>query len=424
MILEFTVKNFRSIEDETFDLTGSNKIKEFNDNVRNLDKSTDVLKSLIIYGRNASGKSNLLNAINLLRVLVCSSSDFKHSQEVLGYEPFTFDLSLVNKPTEFEIVFITKDNLKFKYNIVFNLQKIISEALYYFPKNKPAKLFLREENKPISYGEHYSGSKKAIENDLLPNQLFLSKSAKNNINLLREAYVFFLLEIEIYIFEDNNIDNFLLNTFSKFIFENKDKDFKVNINRLLQASDVNIIDFKIEKYDYNKIKNSEVIPKEIINKIEENPYSIRTYHKSFENENEVQSKTIPLSSESLGTQKLFVIGGLIIRALKNGSIVIIDELDKGLHPLLTKLLIKLFHSKKTNPNNAQLIFASHDSSLLDNELFRRDQIYFTEKDYFGKTSVYRLSDIKGVRKDVPYDKWYLSGRFSAIPIIEDLELKF
>lgn len=128
--------------------------------------------------------------------------------------------------------------------------------------------------------------------------------------------------------------------------------------------------------------------------------------------------------ESLGTKRLLSVGSLVIASLILGTTIVIDELEQSLHPLLTKTLIKLFHSKKNNPNNAQLIISSHDSSLLDNELFRRDQIYFTEKDYTGKTELYRLSDIKGVRNNIPYDKWYLSGRFDAIPVLDDFEIEF
>ena len=153
-------------------------------------------------------------------------------------------------------------------------------------------------------------------------------------------------------------------------------------------------------------------------------YEVRTKHQMFDKGKNIGETFLNFEEESLGTKKLLAVGGLIISALGDGSFIVIDELDKSLHPLLTKMLIGLFHSKKNNPFNAQLIFATHDSSLLDNELFRRDQIYFVDKEYEGYTILYRLSDIKGVRRDIPFDKWYLSGRFSAIPVISDLELQF
>lgn len=424
MILEFTVKNYRSIENQTFSLHASNKIKEFSHNI-NTTNNTSLLNSCIIYGRNASGKSNFLNALMTLKVFLLRSDQLKHSEDIIFYQPFEFDLFLKEKPVDFELIFITKDNLKFKYQISFNKEKILFESLYYFPNSKPAKLFVREFNQEISYGEYYTGSRKSIENELLENQLFLSKSATRNIYLLKEVYLFFLEEIEAYVLHESDIDDSFINLLAEMIYENDNLYFKENINNILQASDVNIIDFEVNKIDYSQINLPDISLYKIKSDLIKNhPYTVITHHKLFDGHKEIGKQRINLVEESLGTKRLLLVGGLIIQALSNGGVVIIDELDKGLHPLLTKLLIKLFHSKKTNPYNAQLIFASHDSSLLDNELFRRDQIYFTEKDYEGKTSIYRLSDINGVRKDVPYDRWYLSGRFNAVPIIEDLELKF
>lgn len=427
MILSFVIKNFRSIENQTFNLTVESKINKSegkHNNIKVID-TAEILNSAIIYGRNASGKSNFLNAFKAFKFLVINSGNYKHGERIEVYEPFTFDLLLNNKPIEFELSFITKNNLKFKYKISFDKEKIISESLYFFQSNKPSKLFLREYNKAISFGDYYFGERKKIELDLLPNQLFLSKAATRNIQFLKEAYLFFFQELEVYIFHESDVDDSLISFFAKLIFESENQYFKDNINSLLKASDVNITDFKVNKQDSSQFKFPDYIPLNIKEKfIEKFEFQVVTTHKLFEGEKEIGESSLNLHEESLGTKRLLIVGGLIIQALSNGGIIIIDELDKGLHPLLSKLLIQLFHSKKNNPNNAQLIFASHDSSLLDSDIFRRDQIYFTEKDYTGKSMIYRLSDIKGVRKDIPYDKWYLSGRFNAIPILEDLEVKF
>lgn len=153
-------------------------------------------------------------------------------------------------------------------------------------------------------------------------------------------------------------------------------------------------------------------------------YEVSTSHALYTNGDEIGLETLALNEESFGTKKLFVIGSLILDTLDDGGVLVIDELDKGLHPLISKLLISLFNSKKNNPKNAQLIFATHDSSLLDLEILRRDQISFVDKEYEGNSIFYKLSDIKGVRKDTPIDKWYLSGRFKAIPVTYDVNLKF
>ena len=162
------------------------------------------------------------------------------------------------------------------------------------------------------------------------------------------------------------------------------------------------------------------------------PYKIKmveSVYKSTRDERviwlkEIEKTLLNFENESLGTKKLFAVGGFILIILNRGGAIVIDELDKGLHPLLSKLLINLFNSKKNNPNNAQLIFATHDSTLLDLDTIRRDQICFIDKEYEGNSISYKLSDIKGVRKDMPIDKWYLSGRFKAIPVISEPDLKF
>jgi AAA15 family ATPase/GTPase len=165
----------------------------------------------------------------------------------------------------------------------------------------------------------------------------------------------------------------------------------------------------------------EDIKKQLIDKFK---YEVYTSHTLFENGNEIGQETLDIEYESTGTKKLFAIGAIILDSLSKGGVIIIDELDKGLHPLISKLLISLFNSKKNNPNNAQLIFATHDSSLLDLELLRRDQISFVDKEYEGHSIFYKLSDIKGIRKDISLDKWYLSGRFKAIPVTNEVNLMF
>lgn len=424
MIVEFTVKNFRSIEEETFDLRTSNKVKELPDNIFSINRDS-LVSSCIIYGRNASGKSNILKALNDLTVMIRLSSNFKHGEEIVYYEPFKFDTNLQKKPCIFEIVFITIEKIKFEYKFSFDSNKIISESLFYFPKNKAVKLFDREINN-ISYGDHYKGSKKEIEKDLLENQLFLSKSSNRNIPLLKEAYLYFVKNLQTFTYHDSDTEKIINRNLYQTIFNDESKKLKKNLINLLKSADINILDFEVNKI--SKASISDEIPNDIREKvssmIENNPYRIETYHKLFNTEKEIGIEKIKFESESLGTQRLLSIGSLVILSLIVGGTIVIDELDKSLHPILTRALIKLFHSKKNNPNNAQLIIASHDSSLLDNELFRRDQIYFTEKNYTGKTELYRLSDIKGVRNNIPYDKWYLSGRFDAIPVLDDFEIEF
>jgi len=424
MILSLKIENFRSIKEPVnLTLTTEKRLKE--DNLPNnsfVINDIELLTSLLIYGRNASGKSNVLRAISALTYLVDKSDSFKHEGKIRPYEPFLFDKKSKEKPVRFEIDFITKESkTKFKYIVSYTRTEIVYEALYIFPHGMPAKLFERTKS-VVSYGEYYKGVKKKIENDLLQNQLFLSKSSTSKVKYLDECYLYFTKHIYVSTIHDTEYDNSIIRAFSELLLN--DTKLKCNLLELLKAADTTISDFSIIKNE-KKIKFPNSFPndlKEVF--LESHKYEVKTQHSVYENGEKVDVATLDLENESFGTKKLFAIGGLILDALDDGSVIIIDELDKGLHPNLTKLLINLFNSKKNNPNNAQLIFATHDSSLLDLEMLRRDQICFVDKTYDEYSILYKLSDIKGVRKDIPIDKWYLSGRFKAVPVTTEPKLVF
>ncbi|MBA3900376.1 MAG: ATP-binding protein [Bacteroidetes bacterium] len=158
-----------------------------------------------------------------------------------------------------------------------------------------------------------------------------------------------------------------------------------------------------------------------INFQEQYKYDIKTQHPFFEGEKLVGTENFEIEEESTGTKSLFVIGGIILDALETGKVLVVDEFEKNLHPGITQFLIKLFHNPLTNPRNAQLIFATHDITQLSHDNFRRDQVWFSEKNEFGATTIYQCSDIKGIRLGTPLDKWYSTGRFGATPIINDVD---
>ena len=424
MILSMTIENFRSIKEPLqLVLTTEKRLKEDQLPYNSFDvNDTEILSSLLIYGRNASGKSNVLLGVKALSDLVTHSDSFKHEEKIRPYEPFLFDLESRSKPVKFEIIFITNQNRnKFKYVISFNSTEIVHEALFAYPNRVQAKLFERT-GQEITFGEHYKGAKKKIQEDLLPNQLFLSKSSTSKVKYLDECYLFFANYVFVSIFHDTEYDNSLIRAFSELIL--KDENLKSNLLELLKAADTSILDFNVIENE-KVIKFDDSFPEELKERfLQSHKYDVKTQHAIYDQGEKVDETTLDIELESLGTKKLFAIGGLILDALNDGSVIFIDELDKGLHPLLTKLLINLFNSKTNNPHQAQLIFATHDSSLLDLEILRRDQICFVDKTYEENSVLYKLSDIKGVRKDIPIDKWYLSGRFKAIPVTTSPKLKF
>ena len=223
MILSFKIENFRSIKSPvTIDLTTEKRLNEddlpHNSFVQN---ENEIVKSLVLYGRNASGKSNILLSLKALSYLIEESDAFKHEEKILPYEPFLFDNEYINKPVKFEVGFISiESKTRYKYAISFNSSEIIYEALYFYPEGVSAKLFERKKQK-YSYGEYYRGTKKKIEDDLLPNQLFLSKSSTSKVKYLDEVYLYFKKYIYISIFHDVEYDQILIRAFSELLLKDE-----------------------------------------------------------------------------------------------------------------------------------------------------------------------------------------------------------
>lgn len=425
MLLEFSVKNFRSIKDsQTFSMTPLSKVKEMPNNVINLNHIS-VLKSSIIYGRNGSGKSNLLNAIKALSVLVNESGNFKLDDGIPFYEPYKFDIETENAPTEFKICFIGKDNIKYEYEIIHDREKILKEHLICFPSKKPTKLFFREYGKQIELGPTLGKGYKNIIDTIYKNQSFLSKVGTNKIDILIQPFTSLTRHLQVHVVHDTSFEKSLVDVFTKIMADPKYSYINKNLNKLMQIADTGINKITIKQNTPSDFKLPEGISVEEKNKIlERYKYQVFTSHNYYKNGILQGELDFDFDEESTGTKKLFAYGGFIIEAIEDGDIIVIDELDKSLHPLLTKALINLFNNPKTNPKNAQLIFASHDVSLLSNSTFRRDQVVISEKDSQGVSNFYTIGDINGVRKDVPFEKYYLKGLFGGLPSINEFDFDF
>jgi AAA15 family ATPase/GTPase len=357
--------------------------------------------------------------------MVLDSGQFKVDKTIQAYEPYKLDIGSLNSPTELYLDFIAKDNIRYVYEIGFNKNEIEYEILKFYPKSQPATLFERRKGLNIKYGEYLTGRKKDIEDKLYKNQLFLSKIGTNKLEDLIQPYKFFSKYLFIFSFHDSKYDEALTQIYTNRLADGKVPYFKENMNRLMKEADTGIerIELTEEDIDIKKLPEqmSDQEKKDLIDRFK---YKIRTIHKTFEGKKEVGLTEFKLEEESTGTIKLLGLGGLILEALVDGQVLVIDELDKSLHPKLTKVLINIFHSNKTNPNKAQLIFATHDVSLLDNSLFRRDQIWFAEKEFQGCSHYYSIADISGVRATSPFEKYYMTGRLGAIPVINENELNF
>ncbi len=428
MILEFSVTNFRSIrEKQTFSMLAygsqSKLDNTFEVELTNGDKIR-LVKTAGIYGANSFGKSNLVNAFFNFINLIKNSSDNKVDEKINYYEPFLFNTASKISPTEFEISFIGNDQQKYSYIISFNDTEILSETLFYYPKKQKQNIFKREKNgnnlvHKAKLGKKFGGK----EYELYRNQLLLSKFGDDIPNEHLANIFLYFNRIEIWNIDELRIA-MLKDTIINELRKTKDASFFARLNKLVSR----IADTKIDTLVLPTIVRENLptnLPEETKQKIMKSNKDLFARHWVYdENKNIVDFHDLPFREESRGTNFLFAMGGMILKTLKNGGIIIFDEFDMSLHPALSRFLITLFNHPISNYNKAQLIFVSHEPHILDKNYMRADQIWFADKNEFGETEIYSAQDFDGIREDIPFDKWYLSGKFGAVPNINDSDIQF
>jgi uncharacterized protein len=430
MILSFSFTNYRSVKNKvTLSMLPVKAFKELPDNWFKTEAGINVLRMAVIFGANASGKSNILRALNEFRKYIVNSTDLKVNQPITLFDPFLLDESTKQAPSVFYIQFFSEDFIRHEYSIEIISDKVLKEELIYYPKGQKVNIFKRQDGNPIIFGSVLKGEKKSIEARLLPNQLFLSKGANENIEILKGIYQYFMDKIvEQLNFRNLYTESVVSNLIATFLKE-KTADFILRISKIIYALDTGISSFEIRKGEGLNLLHG--FPDEVAQIINPNVfkdfenelgYEILTYHKVFDpNGNEIKRIPFNIERESSGTRSLFLMAVFLIDAIDSGKVLYIDEFEQNLHPLLVRSLLTMFNNPAINKGNAQLIFTTHDISLLTNELFRRDQIWFTEKNERGITELFSMADIDGVRNNIPFDKWYLSGRFGATPVINETQ---
>lgn len=422
MIVDFTVENFRSIKKEqTLSMLVAHSKNDMVENIVHLSDESNLLllKTALIYGPNASGKSNLILALDIFRRFIIDSTNLKIGEDIPYYTPYRADKSYLRKSTKLGIEFIGRDNIRYRYTIKFNKENVEFEELVFYPNKQEARLFLRNGDKDIKFGTYFKGKKQSIASELLPNNLFLSKAANSNHEQLREIYLYFLRNLKFHTQADSK--GFLPQYTTRRLIDKED-DYKSKVIDFLKAADTRIemIDVVVGNIDIDTINLPDNMPETLKKQIIED-FSSRpvTYHKLYDGQDEIGTFSFDLDEESNGTIKMYDLAGKIIEALENGHVFIIDELDSSFHPSMSNYILELFNNPKHNPYNAQLIVATHDVTLLDSKAFRRDQIWFTERNSYGATEIYSLDEFKKdeVRNNIPFGRWYLNGRFGALPFI-------
>lgn len=384
MLIQFTIENHRSIKESAVISFAASKDKSLEEYLLPLDAKKSLLPAIAIYGANAAGKSNVLHAMMTMRNMVVGEAAKASKGQKLPWEPF----GSTKEPTSFEIVF-TYQNVRYAYGFSFDDKKIYSEYLYHWPNGREALIFSRE-NDEYEFRENVN-EQITLSNRTPENKLYLVSSNDWNLPQTENAYKWFLEKLTFLMEEEPATSETVAQIVSG-------DDKKARILKELLLADLGITDVTIK------------------NLSGKNP-TIMTTHRILREDESVEYFQLSMDQESAGTQQFFARIGGWLQALEDGALLVVDEIEDSLHPLLTKRLVEMVQDKTVNTNGAQLLFTTHDAMLLDLDFFRRDQIWFAEKDDRScATELYPLTSFSP-RKGENVRKGYLKGRFGAIPFI-------
>jgi len=407
MVLEIRLENFFSIKDEILldfraAQINTGGAKTLSTNVIDY-RGKKILKCIGLFGANASGKSNILKAIDFCQHMIVESDQYNEGK-VFDFMPFKFE-GYQNKPGVFSIDFI-HDDIEYEYSFTLNKTEILKESLYYYPNGRRRKVYTRDETKGSVKQEIYSFTDGIIPRpfDVAVNTsrktLFLSRASQMDRELCKKLYRFFMLD---FLLEFAPLD------YRKYEFDipelfTKNKDLFLY---MLSVCDSDISEIKLI---------SEIVKRDGTYKHDGtinhsgSTINFETFHKA-----EPSATFDLLNEESAGTKQLFSMFFFLLHAIKNGRVFMLDEFDLSLHTKLAEFVIDLFHAGST----AQFLFTSHNTNLIDVKRFRRDQICFTNKKEDGSTELYSLYDHKDFRENMDAEKGYMQGRFDAIPYVDN-----
>lgn len=407
MILNLEFKNYRSFKGSCSFTTEPTSSKAKANNLCEVETKAEgskkALKISLIFGANASGKTNLIKFLYGFRRWVLNM-DNRVGEDIVLYQPFRFDSETTNVPIEFSLEFIAQ-KIRYKYEVSFTKTQIESESLISYPNGKQTQLYERtllpddKESDTIKLGASLAAYKPF---NVFKNQLLLSKFLKdtpcepitNAAKYLADMVISNGFHEDTILGEDKEM--------LRWLYSHPDN--KKMLVEFLAFADTGVADFQLEKRSGN--------------------VEVTSLHGLYKDGEDIGKTDLPFREESFGTRALFIIGCHILQALQSGSPFFIDEMDSGLHSYVTQLIVDIFRNERINKKNAQLIFTTHDVNLLDQNTIRKDQVWFTEKDEYGVSEIFTLSDFDDVREDTLFAKWYLNNKFGGVPSLQSLEKLF
>ena len=412
MLLRFGVANHLSIfESQELSLSASS-LKDYEDGLIACEAvpSGSIVPAVVIYGANASGKTNLLNALSRMQKMVLLSQTKGEPGQGVQRSVFRLDPECSQAPSHFDVDFII-DNVRYHYGFETTNERFTSEWLYAFPKSHRRKMFERS-CEGFSFGRWLSGQNNSIAKLTRPNSLFLSAAAQNSHEQLSRIYQYFR---SINFVGPSAVHGIEASTrFTEHGLDSRVIDF-------LKSMDTGVVGFR--KKETEMSDKARAIDRDIKAVMEKHGYPVPT--DSDEDDKHVaielahrgrggESVYFDLDLESAGTRRLLIVLSVVYEALDNGTPLCIDELDANLHTQAGNAVLELFCSPLTNPNGAQLIATTHDTNLMRSEVLRRDQLWFAEKNPEGATELYPLTDIQ-TRKGDNMELGYMQGRYGGVP---------
>ena len=432
MLIEFSVSNYWSFrERQTLSLVAATRDSKLPDNV--LDKKlpglakTRFLKTAAVYGANASGKTNLWRAAMFMRDFVTGSASGTNEGDPIDTIPFLLGKGESERPSEFEVIF-EHEGTRYQYGFSVDKERVHEEWLNAYPEGRAQRWFHRSladnghDYKWRFSPTNFRGDRGGLKEKTRTNALFLSTAAQFNHEQLRIVYIWFSR----YFHGIGNVAGLTLSPLSGIteLMLVKEKVNAEAVMGLLRQADLGILRVEVEQREVGPSDFPPDMPADIRRKLlGELEKALITKSRWF-HERTGTGKDVEFTGEqeSAGTRKFFALIGPWLEALRSGYTVFIDEIGANMHPLLVRQLIRMFHDPEVNSKGAQLVLTTHDTTLLDMSLFRRDQIWFTEKDEVGGTVLFPLTDFKP-RDNEALQKGYLAGRYGGIPFFEG-ELTF
>jgi hypothetical protein len=425
VLIQFSVENYRSIrERQTLSMTASRYFKDLEDsNTFDAGLGSDfprLLRTAVIYGPNAAGKTSLVQAMNFMETLVLSSAKDMQAGEKLGVEPFALSASTRQAPSEFEIALI-EGGVRYQFGFCATKERVTEEWLFAYPNGHLQKWYQRvydphSDSYAFKFSPSFTGGRKRSDwkSQTRPNALFLSTAVMLNNEQLKPVFSWFQERVATV----GTVNSFVTSSYTSRVCI-EDTELRRRVVDFLNVADLGVEDIKVSSRRFS----AEFLPDDMSPALREDVLSRmkdRTFHDvTFLHKDPDTGEVVGLDEEfeSDGTRGLYAFAGPWLDVLDHDRVLIVDELDTSLHPLIVHQLVRLLNQHNSK---AQLIFTTHDTSILSQRILRRDQIWFVDKGPKKATKLYSLADFS-VRDQEAIEKGYLAGRYGAIPFLKDVE---